>query len=284
MTTQPFMRISREENLVHLPFVYFLPEELIIKCPTLLKLPRKVREVIYNEEMMKIVNSDQFMDEVMDAVAILVFPHFGFRGWKEHYSVDFPVWKLSYLLGLWSQLLEREIGWGLQRLLMFSSSEEIPFYDPDYIKTTMKFIVKMGIAEMQLQPTLDAIKEMPCEEDFEIFPSNVKTDFYRSWYHSRTKVGVMMSIDDCTIGDDEDFSSSIIADPNDMANEIALKDFYQSFKNTLSEQDRKILELRDNGYLHEEIAEKLGYKNHSGVVKRMQAINSAFLEYSNKHQ
>ena len=284
MTIPPFMRISRESNLVHLPFVYFLPEETISLYPTLLKLPRKVREVIYNEEMMEIVNSDQFFDDIMDAVAAMVFPHFKFRGWKEHYTGYFPPWKLSYMLGLWSQLLEQEIDWGLQSLLMIPSSEEIPFFDPTYVKITMQFIVKMGIAMNNLQPIFDACREMPCAEDFTDMKSHVKTDFYRSWYHSRTKVGIMTSIDDCTKGDDEDCSSTIIADPHNMAEEIALKDYYHSFKMQLSENDRKILELRDDGYNHKEIAEMLGYKNHSGVVKRMQAIREAFLKYETEQQ
>ena len=35
-----------------------------------------------------------------------------------------------------------------------------------------------------------------------------------------------------------------------------------------------ILELRVEGYGYKEIADKLGYKNHSGVIKRMEAIKS----------
>ena len=284
MTTHPIIRVPRESNLVHLPFVYFLPEEVIALYPTLLKLPRKVREVIYNEEMMQIINSDQFLDDIMDAVAAMVFPFFKFRGWKEHYSGYSPVWKLSYMIGLWSQLLEREIGWGLQALYEIHSSEEIPYFDPTYVKITMEFIVKMGIAMNNLQPILDAVKEMPCAEDFENVKSHIKTDFFRRWYHSRTKVGIMIPIDTCAKGNDDDYTSTIIADPSNMAEIVAIKDYYQSFKMQLSENDRKILELRDDGYTHKEIAEMLGYKNHSGVVKRMQAIREAFLKYETEQQ
>ena len=283
MTIQPLKRVSRDSNLAHLPFVYFLPEELIVKCPTLLKLPRKVREVVYNEYMMEIVNSDQFMDEIMDAVAVLVFPHFKFRGWKEHYSADSPVWKLTYLLGLWSQLLEREIGWGLQGLFDIPSSDEIPFFDPEYIKTTMESIVKMGITENKLQPILDLVRKMPCDEDFEKCPSYVKTDFFRMWYHSRTKVGIMIPIDDCTKGIDEDYHTTIAADPRNITDMIAQEEFCREFKGLLSERDREILEMREEGYIFEEIAEKFGYKNHSGVVKRMQAIKEAYLKFEGEN-
>ena len=33
------------------------------------------------------------------------------------------------------------------------------------------------------------------------------------------------------------------------------------------------------GQTYEEIADRLGYKNHSGVVKRMEAIKKRFIQY-----
>ena len=49
------------------------------------------------------MQSDAFLNEVMDAVASLTFPHFGFGGWKEHYTGWCPVWRLSYSLPLWAE-------------------------------------------------------------------------------------------------------------------------------------------------------------------------------------
>jgi len=69
-----------------------------------------------------------------------------------------------------------------------------------------------------------------------------------------------------------------------MAEVVASEDYCQRFKSMLSERDLKILELREDGYIFEEIAEKLGYKTHSAVVKRMQAIKEVFLEYEKKHK
>ena len=45
-----------------------------------------------------------------------------------------------------------------------------------------------------------------------------------------------------------------------------------------------ILELRVEGFTYEEIAKELGYKNHSGVIKRMQAITKAFIQYEEKRR
>ena len=44
-------------------------------------------------------------------------------------------------------------------------------------------IVKKVIDEGNLQPVLDVVREMPCEEDFEPRNSNVRIDFLRKWYH-----------------------------------------------------------------------------------------------------
>lgn len=39
-----------------------------------------------------------------------------------------------------------------------------------------------------------------------------------------------------------------------------------------------------DGFTYEEIADRLGYQNHSGVIKRMQAIREAFIKYENKQR
>jgi FixJ family two-component response regulator len=62
-------------------------------------------------------------------------------------------------------------------------------------------------------------------------------------------------------------------------NSVVAEDYCQRFKARLSARDMEILELRVKGFTYEEIAVKLGYKNHSGVLKRMKAITKMFLEY-----
>ena len=89
-------KIPYDSNLRYLPLVYLLPGELWYRCPSLMKIPRNPRQVFRSEELLSLIDSDAFLDEIMDAVSSLAFPHFGFPGWKEHYTGDFPVWRLSY--------------------------------------------------------------------------------------------------------------------------------------------------------------------------------------------
>jgi len=258
--------------------MYFLPEDLIVKCPTLNSLPRKVREVVYDENMLAILESNQFLNEIMDAAAALAFPHFGFGGWKEHYTGYCPVWQLSYALPLWAKLLEQEIGWNLQRLFHIPNAKTIPFFEPDYIKETMKIVVKRAIDENNWQPIFDVVRQMPCDEDFENWNTNVRKDFLRKWYHTRSKKVQMVSLDAC-IEDEQNGIHEIEDKSGNVEEHVVAEDFCQRFKARLSEKDMKILELRVEGFTYEEIAKKLGYQNHSGVIKRIRSIANEFIKY-----
>ena len=272
------IRIPYDSNIRYLPLIYFLPESMIAKFPLLRALPRKVREIMYSVEMVSMMESDACLKEIMDAVASMTFPHFGFGGWKEHYTGYCPVWQLSYALPIWAKLLETEIGWNLQALMNIPSVESVPLFEPDYINEVMERVVKRAIAEGGWQPILDVVREMPCDEDFENWDTNIRKDFLRKWYHTRSKRVQMLSLEAC-VEDEEHGIHEIAADSCDVAENVASQDFCQRFKERLSEKDMKILEMRVEGFTYEEIATKLGYKTHSGVIKRMQAITKTFLQY-----
>ena len=193
-----------DSNIRYLPLVYIIPYEMIFQYPTLCKISRCMGDLAEKpEETNAIINSDQFLNEIMDAVSALAFPHFGFGGWKEHYTGYCPVWQLSYVLPLWAKLLEEETGWGLYRILHIPSTDIIPFFDPVFIRDVMERVVKRAIAEQNWQPILDVVKEMPCDEDFESWNTNVRIDFIRKWYHTRSKKVRSVSLEEC-LEDGED--------------------------------------------------------------------------------
>ena len=120
------IRIPKDSNLRYLPLIYFLPEELLVKCPTLRRLPRNLLEINQSQEMIDLIGSDQFLSEIMDAVSALAFPHFGFGGWKEDYTGYSPVWILSYVLPVWLKLIEEVTEWGLQAMFKHPKGTDIP--------------------------------------------------------------------------------------------------------------------------------------------------------------
>ncbi|EFB74336.1 hypothetical protein SUBVAR_07380, partial [Subdoligranulum variabile DSM 15176] len=125
----------------YLPLVYMLPYDVISRYPTLSKLPRSMGALNATPGWGKVILSQQFLNEIMDAVASLAFPHFGFGGWKEHYSGYSPVWRLSYALPLWAKGVEKVRGWGVQALFALPPDYEIPFCDPEDVRQVMKQVV-----------------------------------------------------------------------------------------------------------------------------------------------
>lgn len=275
------IQFPSDSNIRYLPLLYFLPEDMLVKCPTLCLLPRNVRAVIYSEKNMSIVESDNFLNEIMDATALLVFPFFGFGGWKEHYTGCSPIWKLSYSLSLWAAMLEKEANWGLNALIQWPGGE-IPFLDPQVIKETTERFVSRGIKEANLKPILDVVREMPCDEDFENWDTNVRKSFLRKWYHTRSKRVTTTSLErSLDNGQHEIFK---LEDTTFLEDSILSEMSYQHFKDSLSPQDATILDLRMEGLTHEEIAKRLGYKTHSAILKRVRSIGKKFREYqANSH-
>lgn len=262
----------------YLSLAYMLPYDVISRYPTLSKLPRSMGALNASPEWGKIIVSQQFLNEIMDAVASLAFPHFGFGGWKEHYTGYSPVWRLSYALPLWAKGVEKLRGWGVQALFALPPDYEIPFCDPEDVCQVMKQVVEQTIEEQGWGPMLDVIRDMPCEEDFEKWDTNVRKDFLRKWYHTRSKRVQTVSLEECMEDEDSNIHS-LPALEGDFTEQVESKDFCRRFKATLSQKDMSILELRVEGYTLEEIADRLGYKTHSAVVKRMEAIKKRFIQY-----
>lgn len=265
----------------YLPLAYLLPCDALSRYPTLRRLPRSLGALNTSPEWRRVLLSQQFPSEIMDAVASMVFPHLGFGGWKEHYTANSPAWRLSYALPLWAKGVERVWGWGVQKLFRLPPNFEIPFFEADDVQAMMKQVVEQTIGEQGWGLMLEAVREMPCDEDFEKWDTHVRKDFLRKWYHTRSKRVRTVSLEAC-MEDKDSKIHSLPAPEGDFAEQAAEKDFCNRFKAALPERDRTILELRGEGYGYQEIADKLGYKTHSAVIKRMEAIKKRFVRYENE--
>ena len=272
-------RIPAHSPLRFLPLVYVLPWEVISKYPVLEKLPRIPHQIFTSEVQLKIVLNNECLKEIMDAVSNLAFPHFGFPGFKEQYTGYCPVWIFSNYLPIWAKEVEKEIGLNLQCL--FYHSKILPYaYPPaEEVDALFERIVKRVIAEQNLQPVLDVVKEMPCHEDFEPGRSYVRMDFLRKWYHTRSKRVQEISLDQAFGG--EDFGPLFfIPDASTHVEEhVISKVFLEQFMGTLTEQERRLLDLRQQGYTWVEIAPELGYASHSGVLKKVDSIMKRYYKY-----
>ena len=104
----------------------------------------------------------------------------------------------------------------------------------------------------------------------------------RKWYHTRSKhpiVSLEAEIEkyaEYNDGQELEFGDVNATTEKQILSKIMVKQFMES----LSEKDRKILKMRLEGYTLEEIAQELGYKNHSGVQKRITKIGLAYQEFT----
>jgi len=154
----------------------------------------------------------------------------------------------------------------------------LPVFPSENIDNIMRRVVKRGIANDNLQPVLDIVKQMPCEEDFEKWDTNIRKDFLRRWYHYRSKNVQTVSLESC-LEDEENAIYDIEDESSNIEDTVVSEDYYQRFKDRLSPKDMEILQMRVDGFTYEEIAKTLGYKTHSAVLKRMQSITKAFIKY-----
>lgn len=122
---------------------------------------------------------------------------------------------------------------------------------------------------MQFGELASIVQSVPAHEDFSQKQQNFPAaDFDRKWNHSRAKVTVE-SVDEI----DEQ-----IAYAEDVSEIVFANERFTNFWGSLSEDDKTILMYAMNNMTQAEIAEKMGYKTHSAVGKRLAKLKQKFIE------
>lgn len=103
-----------------------------------------------------------------------------------------------------------------------------------------------------------------------------KIDFDRKWNHTRTKLGAPLSLDELATSD-----PSALEEGHSMfeTNAEEYDRLENQFLDTLNGTDREIYLMRKQGLTQAEIAERLGYKTHSAVTKRMEKMRKALIDF-----
>lgn len=122
-------------------------------------------------------------------------------------------------------------------------------------------------------------KKIPQHEDFTEKLSQDKINFYNKWTHAKTKLGAPLLFSELS----EDEATNIEGakmffanDPEEERRYILLRD---EFAKTLNDTEREIYYLSEKGITQKEIAQRLGYKTHSAVSKRMKIMNKDFKKF-----
>ncbi len=161
------------------------------------------------------------------------------------------------------------------------TNEEIRIvYDTVFEAVDLQVINALMVGQ-QVPELYDISRKTAVIEDFNENQkeNHSKIDFERKMYGLRRKF-------DCLLSFEELAESDLVGlSPEDEIEEISDSDFTKllvGFLNTIDETDRMICFMKMDGKTQHEIAQALGYKNHSTVAKRMAKIKEKIPAYIEK--
>ena len=279
--------VSAYRNSEYIPLFYVFPKDILEEAGEIfLEVPRNPNFLFFDRKWIDFVESDLFLQFIIDATAYIVWPFMGLGAAREIYSGYEPSWIFAHKPQYWLEgLVEEGIILSVNELYRYCKKEvnvKFKYSEFEDIEVYLNHTVKSVMAKYEMYEILNIAKEFRCHEDFDYRHSNQKTDFIRKWYHTRTQhqvISLDAEIDkyaEYNDGQELVFEGSSQNTEEQVISEVMVKQFMES----LSEKDRKILKMRLEGYTQEEIAEELGYKNHSGVQKRITKIGLAYQEFT----
>lgn len=282
---QSIITIPQTSNLSWLTLFYALPKELVEKRPEYLLLPRNINVLVASEKATSLIEDDAFLELAWDCYAWSVWQAFqvplkdgtyrDIPGDWRNYSGSFPLWRLSYaILPYIRQKFETAMEWSFQRLFMMPDDVEVPWLSYQHFGNLIFNLTDMIVSEQNWQPMIDDIWRNRQEDDYTGY-SVFRNDFMKAWQHTRT-VRETITIDDLESWSVEELGAHAVQ--NDPAEEAVNTIDFEEFKDTLTERDKKILELRVQGKTLEEIAPLVGYQSESSVYKRLKQITEKYKE------
>lgn len=127
-------------------------------------------------------------------------------------------------------------------------------------------------------------QETLCLEDFSEKESLRKIDCYRKFYHTRSGKEIL-SLDKLKENYLEQYDEifDIESEQATPDEEVSCWTFTDRFLNILDETDRRIIEMRMLSFPLKDIADHLGFKTHSAVLKRLWKLENRFRKYVGKN-
>ena len=277
--------ITPFHNAEFIPSYYFIPKSMLAQCGAELRnIPRNPRKLLLDWRAIATVESDLFQLLIIDAYAFMVWPFMGLGAKREIYSGYEPSWILAHSPAYWIQEMTDEKILPTPKELLDNGGLDFDFgyVSEAEIEHFFDWLVPQAMAHHNMKAVIETAKEYRCFEDFDYRRSRQKTDFYREWYHTRTK-HPQISLESFQ-EDYAEMHDGMEWDVPDESLDLELEAVDQvqvdTFLKTLTEKDKQILEMRMDGFTLEEIADKLGYANHSGVLKRIRKVGQAYEKFT----
>ena len=140
-------------------------------------------------------------------------------------------------------------------------------------------LIETVMQGQQVPAIFGVSKKIPQHEDFTERLNQDKINFYNKWTHAKTKLGAPLLFSELSEDETTDIEGAkmfFANNPEEEQRYIFLRD---EFAKTLSSTDKEIYYLSEKGLTQKEIADRLGYKTHSAVSKRMKIMNKDFKKF-----
>lgn len=276
--------IPNTSYLRWLPLFYSIPREQVALDKELLLIPRNMKLMLKDPEHAGLVVEDRFLLLVMDVYSSAIWRFLkvpdGKGGYKpipgtwNMYSGNFPMWRMAYMIAAsFVKLFEDILGLNLQYLFSMPENQPFPLVPLTLFLATVEKMTEKTVKDMNLQPSIDAVWENRQPEDYQGYNQKRK-DFLRTWNHSRNHQH--LSFEQMKADGVE------LADPKQsIEQDVIESQSIEQFKNSLSERDRRILEMRVEGIKLEDIAKAVGYQTASAAKKRIDKIAEEYERFIN---
>lgn len=272
-------------NAEFIPVYYFIPKSILQKCGAELNaIPRNPKDIFRDRRICEFIESDLFLLLIIDAVAYMVWPFMGYNEYMEIYSGYDPAWRFAHSPKYWVQEMIDEKIIPTTNQLYKNCNEEFGYVSEEEISSIFSWLVPQAMKRYNMNAVIETAEKFRCFEDFDFRNSRQKADFYRKWNHTRTQ-HPMISLEEFQeqYAERHNGQEWDMPDNNqDIETDVTSQVLVDEFKATLSEKDMAILEMRVRGHTLKEIAQKLDYKNHSGVLKRIRKIGLAYEKFTGK--
>ena len=262
-------------ELQYLPMFYLFPVELLVHSE-FLNFPRNPHLVYHTPEWRELYHSDKFTETVIDGMAGMIWKHFGIKAPMEDFSGYYPFWILARS-GVWIHTAAR-LGFNTVSMARVSPHFQYPVLSWELAEGVFRQMVGQYRLQHPLNEWITAVQQRPDWADYEPSRRRRRTyqDFLRRWHHSRSKWVKPISV---TTGDEWDAlhkHDELLKNPY---TDVDFRMDYETFMETMGENEQQIVPLLVAGYTQAEVAKHLGYANHSAVNKKVKKIGRKYREH-----
>ena len=273
-------------NSQYIPAFLFLPAEIMACEPEEFRtIPREIQKLMRDPETIAQVESKVFLLGIILGYSLLVWPAMGQKCTPESYGQNEPATLLSRTPLCWVTMLEDAgiIPDAWTWLQVYRNVDAVVgFTRLDDIMPVIEALVPQTMAKYHMTETIQIAREIPCHEDFSHTDSTQKRDFYRKWNHTRSETS-MLSLE-ALQEDAEAADNTLQWEPVSLGSaveESAINRVVgEQFLSMIDETDARILYMRYLGYTLSEVAEKLDFKTHSAVQKRIQKLGRQYERFT----